>query len=78
MPHLVDLQSRHNLPKEEATVEYYYAGDGVRSSDFSTLKAKVRINNVYMKSGDFLVLRFSREPTAADAADAGQSAAHHG
>lgn len=73
--HLVDLTGRHGVPTE-ATVEFYYAGDGVRSVDFANPKAKVRVDNILVKGGDLLVLRFTRQndqPT-----QSGQSAGHHG
>jgi riboflavin synthase alpha subunit len=71
--HLIDFKLRHDLP-DEATVEYYYAGDGSKSSDFVGEKAKVHVDNIQLKSGDFLVLKFSREAASSDSDDSSSSA----
>lgn len=73
--HLVDFKARHDLP-DEATVEYYHAADGVKSGDFSKSKARVRLDNMLVKSGDFLVLRFSREVRDSEAESSGSVGGH--
>lgn len=71
--HLVDFKSRHSLP-DEATVEFYHAADGRPSVDFKP-NVKVHMDNVQMKPGDVLVLRFTRQPVVSESG-ASSSAGH--
>lgn len=75
--HLVDFKSRHTLP-DEATVEFYHAADGRPSVDFVKPNAKVHVDNVQVKPGDFLVLRFTRQPVVSEADSGASSSAGHG
>lgn len=74
--HLVDFKARHSIPNE-ASVEFYYAASGMKSEDF-TAKAKIRVDNVQLKSGDFLVLRFTRQVVESDTDEASSGSAGHG
>lgn len=72
--HLVDLAQLHSLPNE-AKVEYYHAADEMPSPDFSHNQV-VHIDNVQVKPGDFIVLRFSRENSLKDSKESDVVTAH--
>lgn len=77
--HLVDFKQRHSLP-EKAKIEYYYAADGNLNSDFVSINGStvVHVDNLHVKPGDFMVLRFNREESLSDSESSSGAGVAHG